>query len=198
MSNESVMIAGVGGQGILLVSKVIGSFCAHMGYDVKVSEVHGMSQRGGSVVTHVRYGGDKVYSPVIDLGEADLLLSFELLEAARYLPYLRADGTVITNTQRIMPMPVITGASEYPEGLENSISSAGVKLISFDALTPAEEAGNPKAVNMVLLGTAARLLGGDAEMWHRAVTDCAKPQFAESNIRAFDYGYSYAERSKNV
>ena len=95
-------------------------------------------------------------------------------------------------------MPVITGASEYPEGLESSISSAGVKLISFDALTPAEETGNPKAVNMVLLGTAARLLGGDSGMWHRAVTDCAKPQFAESNIKAFDYGYSYAERSKNV
>ena len=116
MNTKNIMIVGVGGQGSLLASKLLGHLLMSQGYDVKVSEVHGMSQRGGSVVTYVRYG-DKVFSPVIDKGEADYIVSFEILEAARWLPFLKKDGQIVTNTQQIDPMPVITGAAEYPSDL---------------------------------------------------------------------------------
>ena len=188
MANKSVMIAGVGGQGILLVSKVIGSFCAHMGYDVKVSEVHGMSQRGGSVVTHVRYGADKVYSPVIDLGEADLLLSFELLEAARCLPYLKKGGHLITSTQQIDPMPVITGAAQYPENLVEKLRAAGAELVAVDALSLAEQAGTAKASNVVLMGVLAARMDYPMELWQKAIEQCVPAKFLELNKKAFELG----------
>ena len=142
---KNVMIVGVGGQGSLLASKLLGHLLLSRGYDVKVSEVHGMSQRGGSVVTYVRFG-DKVYSPVIDKGEADLIVSFEQLEAARWLEYLKPDGVLVTSTQKIDPMPVITGTAAYPEGLIEKMTGAGVKVDAIDALALAEEAGSPKAV----------------------------------------------------
>ena len=156
MSNvKSVMIVGVGGQGTLLASRVLGSAMLSQGVDVKVSEVHGMSQRGGSVVTYVRYG-DKVYSPIIAQGEADVLLAFEALEAARYLPWLKPDGTVIVNTQQMDPMPVVTGVAEYPKDILGKVQEQGVKMVALDALGMAEQAGSAKAVNVVLIGAMAK------------------------------------------
>ena len=146
METKNVMIVGVGGQGSLLASKLLGKLLLNKGYDIKVSEVHGMSQRGGSVVTYVRFG-DKVYSPVIDKGQADFIVSFELLEAARWTEYLKPGGKLITNTQQINPMPVIIGAAEYPENLVEKMLSAGIDLDAIDALSLAEQAGSSIAVN---------------------------------------------------
>ena len=140
METKNIMIVGVGGQGSLLASKMLGSLLLAEGYDVKVSEVHGMSQRGGSVVTYVRYG-DKVASPVIDEGEADYIVSFELMEAARWLPFLKEDGRIVTNIQQIDPMPVITGAAEYPEDLVDKLHESGAKVDALDCVKLAEEAG---------------------------------------------------------
>ena len=141
MSNgKSVMIVGVGGQGTLLASRLLGAAMTAKGFDVKVSEVHGMSQRGGSVVTYVRYG-EKVYSPIIEEGEADIILAFEQLEAARYLPYLKKGGAVVVNTQKMDPMPVVTGAAQYPEGVLDAIAAKGVQVLAVDALSLAEQAG---------------------------------------------------------
>ena len=151
METKNIMIVGVGGQGSLLASKLLGHLLMEQGYDVKVSEVHGMSQRGGSVVTYVRYG-DRVNSPVIDKGEADYIVSFELLEAARWLSYLKPDGQIVTNTQQIDPMPVITGAAQYPENLVEKMKATGAKVDALDCLKLAEEAGSSKAVNIVLMG----------------------------------------------
>ena len=137
---KSIMIVGVGGQGTLLASRLLGNALIECGYDVKVSEVHGMSQRGGSVVTYVRYG-DKVYSPIIEKGEADVILAFEQLEAARWLAYLKQGGKVLVNTQQIDPMPVITGAMQYPQGLVEKIKEKGINITSIDALSLAEQAG---------------------------------------------------------
>ena len=155
METKNMMIVGVGGQGTLLASKLLGRLLLGKGFDVKVSEVHGMSQRGGSVVTYVRWG-EKVYSPIIDRGQADAILSFELLEAARWTEYLKPGGRLITNTQQINPMPVITGAARYPEGLEGKLRALGIDLDAVDALSLAEEAGSSKAVNIVLLGRLSR------------------------------------------
>ena len=138
----NIMIVGVGGQGTLLASRLLGAVLPGMGYDVKISEVHGMSQRGGSVVTYVRYG-EKVSSPIIDKGEADFILAFEQLEAARYVSYLKPNGKIIMNTQKIDPMPVITGAMDYPEAIPEKIKALGIDIIPVDALSMAEEAGRP-------------------------------------------------------
>ena len=153
MSNsvKNIMIVGVGGQGTLLASKLLGYVLMQQEYDVKVSEVHGMSQRGGSVVTYVRFG-DKVYSPVIDKGEADYILSFEKLEALRWIEYLKIGGQIITNTQEVDPMPVITGAMQYPDNIIEKLEAAGAKVDAKDFLSIAEEAGSAKAVNIVLMG----------------------------------------------
>lgn len=149
------MIVGVGGQGSLLASKLLGYLLLNEGYDVKVSEVHGMSQRGGSVVTYVRFG-EKVYSPVIDRGEADFIVSFEKLEAARYMEYLKKDGRIVVNTQEIDPMPVITGAAAYPENLIEKMEAKGIAVDAMDCLSLAEQAGSAKAVNLVLMGRLSR------------------------------------------
>ena len=145
MKTKNIMIVGVGGQGSLLASKLLGHLLMGQGYDVKVSEVHGMSQRGGSVVTYVRYG-DQVASPVIDMGEADYIVSFELLEAARWLPYLKEDGQVVTSIQQIDPMPVVSGAAVYPEALVDKMKQTGAKVDAMDCLALANEAGSSKAV----------------------------------------------------
>ncbi len=189
MKTVGIMIVGVGGQGTLLASKLLGSLLLGEGYDVKVSEVHGMSQRGGSVVTYVRFG-DKVYSPVITEGEADYIVSFEKLEAARYLSYLAPDGKMITNTQQIDPMPVIIGNAEYPVGVLDDMKNAGVKLDSLDALNLAEQAGSSKAVNIVLMGRLAHYLGIDKEKWLKAIEKQVKPAFVELNKAAFELGYN--------
>ncbi|MCI6011840.1 MAG: indolepyruvate oxidoreductase subunit beta [Firmicutes bacterium] len=186
----NVMIVGVGGQGTLLASKTLGKLLVSEGYDVKVSEVHGMSQRGGSVVTYVRFG-EKVYSPIIDKGGADYILSFEKLEAARWLEYLKPDGQIITNLHETEPMPVITGAMKYPENLVEKMEALGAKVDAIDALKLAEEAGNSKAVNLVLMGRLSRYfdsLGIDEAAWIRAIEACVPPKFLELNKKAFALG----------
>lgn len=187
METKNIMIVGVGGQGSLLASKLLGRLLLTRGYDIKVSEVHGMSQRGGSVVTYVRYG-DKVYSPVIDKGEAHCIVSFELLEAARWLEYLRPDGQIVTSTQQIDPMPVITGAAAYPEHLEEKMAALGVEVDAFDALGLAEEAGSSKAVNIVLMGRLSRYFDIPESEWHDAIAKSVPAKFLEMNQKAFGLG----------
>ncbi len=193
MNNVNIMIVGVGGQGTLLASRILGNAILSLGYDVKVSEVHGMSQRGGSVVTYVKYG-EKVYSPVIDKGEADIILAFEQLEALRALPYLKIGGKMIANTQQINPMPVITGAAKYPEGIMDTLA-AKVDLTALDALSLAKEAGNTKAVNVVLMGVMASNTNIPYDTWVNAVRECVPAKFLEVNLRAFDAGYNYAKKN---
>ena len=189
METKSVMIVGVGGQGSLLASRLLGNVLIAQGYDVKVSEVHGMSQRGGSVITYVKYG-DKVYSPVVEKGEADAVISFEILEAARALPYLKKGGTIVTSTQQIDPMPVITGAAEYPADLEQKIRDKGVKLVAVDALSLAEQAGSAKASNVVLMGVLSTIMDYPEEKWQEAIEKCVPPKFLELNKKAFELGKS--------
>ena len=184
----NIMIVGVGGQGTLLASRILGRVAIDEGYDVKVSEVHGMSQRGGSVVTYVKYG-KKVYSPIIDRGEADIILAFELLEAYRALPYLKKGGKMIVNTQSINPMPVITGAAEYPKNLEEKLSDT-CALTALDALEIAEKAGNIKAVNVVLIGVLAKSTDVKYEKWIEALKATVPEKFIELNLKAFDMGYN--------
>jgi indolepyruvate ferredoxin oxidoreductase beta subunit len=189
---KSVIIVGVGGQGTLLASRVLGSAMLSRGVDVKVSEVHGMSQRGGSVVTYVRYG-DKVYSPLIERGEADVVLAFEALEAARFLPWLKPGGTVVVNTQQIDPMPVITGNAVYPENIIDAVKEQGVKVVAFDALSLAKQAGSVKAVNVVLIGALAKRLEVDKEVWIETIKATVPPKFIDMNLKAFELGYSAEE-----
>ncbi len=186
MKTTSIMIVGVGGQGTLLASKLLGNVLLGAGYDVKLSEVHGMSQRGGSVVTYVRYG-DKVYSPIVDQGEADCILSFELLESARWISWLREGGVLLTNTQKTWPMPVITGAARYPENIVERLSAlADVQAV--DALALAERAGSPKAVNVVLIGALSRRMDIPEAAWLKAIDETVPPKFRDMNRRAFALG----------
>lgn len=185
---KNIMIVGVGGQGTLLASRILGNTVIGEGYDVKLSEVHGMSQRGGSVVTYVKYG-DKVYSPIIGHGEADIILAFEILEAYRAMPYLKKDGVMIANTQKIDPMPVITGAMEYPENIEQKISDK-INLVEVDALSLAEKAGNIKSVNVVLIGVMAKNTDIPYEKWIETIKKTVPEKFLEANLKAFDYGYN--------
>lgn len=191
METKNIMIVGVGGQGSLLASKLLGHLLLNQGFDVKVSEVHGMSQRGGSVVTYVRYG-DKVYSPVIDKGEADFIVSFEALEAARWLPFLKKDGQIVTNTQQIDPMPVITGAAVYPEDLVGKLKATGAKVDALDCLSLAEQAGSAKAVNIVLLGRLSHYFDLPEDAWMKSLEANVPSKFLEMNKKAFELGKNHA------
>lgn len=184
---KNIMIVGVGGQGSLLASKLLGHILLKEGYDVKVSEVHGMSQRGGSVVTYVRFG-EKVYSPIIDKGEADFIVSFEKLEAARYIEYLKVGGRIVTNTQEVDPMPVITGAMEYPEDLVKKMQDLGILVDAMDCLDLANEAGSSKAVNIVLMGRLSKYFDIPLEKWEEAIEECVPAKFLELNKKAFALG----------
>ena len=187
MTTKNIMIVGVGGQGSILASKLLGHLLTSQNYDVKVSEVHGMSQRGGSVVTYVRYG-DKVFSPVIDKGEADFIVSFEILETARWLEYLKPDGQIVTSTQQIDPMPVITGAMSYPENLLDKIKALNIKVDALDCVKLAEEAGNVKSVNLVLLGRLSHYFDIPESKWIEAINFCVPKKFLEVNLKAFELG----------
>ena len=189
METKSSMIVGVGGQGSLLASKLLGRLLVDEGYDVKVSEVHGMSQRGGSVVTYVRFG-DRVYSPIVDTGEADLIVSFEKIEAARHLACLKKDGVIVVNTQQIDPMPVITGAAEYPGGVLEEMQAAGTRIDAVDALSLAEQAGSSKAANIVLMARVAKDFDIPYDKWIAAIEKTVAPKFAELNRKAFELGYN--------
>ncbi|NLD88388.1 MAG: indolepyruvate oxidoreductase subunit beta [Clostridiales bacterium] len=183
------MIVGVGGQGSLLASRILGNLFIEQGLDVKLSEVHGMAQRGGSVVTYIRAGKD-VASPLIEKGEADVIISFEELEAIRYLPWLKKNGKLIVNTQKIPPMPVLSGAVSYPENPIDAIAAKGVNVYAFDAIDIALKLGNAKAANVALLGVAAKVIGFEYEQWTDAIKQTVKPKFIELNLNAFKEGYS--------
>ena len=187
MTEKSILIVGVGGQGTLLSSRILGRAAIRAGHDVKVSEVHGMSQRGGSVVTYVKYG-DQIASPIIGLGEADVILAFELLEAYRALPYLKKGGKIIVNTQRLNPMPVITGAAEYPGDILEKLRQAA-DVSALDALALAQEAGSPKAANVALIGVMARETALEKQLWLDTIRETVPGKFLEINLRAFELGY---------
>ncbi|MCR5815770.1 MAG: indolepyruvate oxidoreductase subunit beta [Ruminococcus sp.] len=187
METKSIMIVGVGGQGSLLASRIIGNVLLEQGYDVKLSEVHGMSQRGGSVVTYVKYG-DKVYSPVVQKGEADIIISFEQLEAARYVEFLKKGGHIVTSTQSIDPMPVITGAAVYPEDVIGKLRAKDIDVTAVDALTLAEQAGTAKASNVVLMGVVSKKMDFDRSVWEKALENCVPAKFLELNKKAFELG----------
>ena len=186
---RSILIVGVGGQGTLLASRLLGRTLLAKDYDVKISEVHGMSQRGGSVVTYVRYG-DKVASPIVEKGEADIIMSFEELEAARWLPYLKKGGKIIVNTQQMDPMPVITGAARYPENVLGQLRDLGVDVQAVDALSLAVEAGTPKAANVALIGVVAKNTDIEQEIWEETIRNTVPEKFLEQNLKAFRLGYN--------
>lgn len=193
MSVKSIMIVGVGGQGTLLASRLLGHALISQGYDVKVSEVHGMSQRGGAVVTYVKYG-ENVASPIARQGEADIILAFELLEAARWLNYLKPEGKLVVNTQQIDPMPVVTGSAVYPEGVVETLRAAGADVTTIDALPLAEQAGSEKAVNVVLIGAMASRTDLPVDVWQAAIKQTVPPKFLEMNLKAFELGYNFKQR----
>jgi indolepyruvate ferredoxin oxidoreductase beta subunit len=188
MKTINILIVGVGGQGTLLTSRIIGNLALSMGYDVKMSEVHGMAQRGGSVVTHVRFGR-KIHSPLVEPGSADIILAFERLETLRWLHYAREDGTIIINDQAIDPMPVIMGISEYPSDITEKIGKRCNNMILIKALDIAKELGNIKVFNTVLLGVLASKLEIDASLWLKAIEESVPPKTIEVNKQAFLLGF---------
>ncbi len=196
-TTKNVLIAAVGGQGALLAARVLGRHALTMGLEVKVSEIHGMSQRGGSVVTHVRFGPE-VHSPVIEKGGADIMIAFEMLEALRFLDVLRPGGTVIVNSQRIPPMPVSTGAASYPENLEAALASRDARIIRIDGQSLAIQAGNEKAVNVVLLGVYAKLEGANPASWRAALEAAVPRKHLATNLAAFEAGFAVIPAERTV
>ena len=187
MGVKNIMIVGVGGQGTLLTSRILGNLAVHGGFDVKLSEVHGMAQRGGSVVSFVRYG-EKVAEPIVEEGCADVLIAFEKLEALRYLHFLKEEGVVIVNDWRIDPITVVTGMAEYPEGILDTLRAAR-RTIAVDATRRAKEMGAPKAFNVVVLGAAARYMGFGKDAWMHVIETTVPPKTVEINKKAFEAGY---------
>ncbi len=188
MSNLNIMIVGVGGQGTLLTSRILGAVAIKHGYDVKVSEVHGMSQRGGSVVTYVKMG-ENIHSPLVEYGEADIILAFEQLEAIRWAGYLKKDGQFIISDQKIDPMPVITGQAKYPDGILPRIQDAFDNTMVIDALDIAKQCGNMKAANTVMVGRLAKTTDIPIDTWLEAVGEIVPKKFLDVNIKAFNAGY---------
>ena len=193
----NVLIAAVGGQGALLAARVLGCHALGQGLDVKVSEIHGMSQRGGSVVTHVRFGRE-VFSPVIEKGTADTILAFELLEALRYADYLRPGGTIVVNLQQIAPLPVLIGAASYPANIDAEFAALAAETIKVNARELAERAGNEKAVNTVLLGVYAGQRKDDRASWQGALEASVPQKHLKTNLAAFDLGYAAASLNRPV
>ena len=190
MATKNIMIVGVGGQGTLLTSRILGGLAITGGYDVKLSEVHGMAQRGGSVVTFVRYG-EQVAEPIVEEGQADVIIAFERLEALRYAHFLKKDGALIINDWRIDPMPVVIGAAEYPQGVLDALKASGANITALDALSMAMDAGSSKAVNVVLMGVLAQHMDLSRDVWDRALEETVPPKFLEMNKLAFSLGYDY-------
>lgn len=188
METKNIMIVGVGGQGTLLTSRILGGIMLHAGYEVKLSEVHGMAQRGGSVVTFVRYG-DKVAEPIVEEGQADVLIAFERLEAMRYAHFLKKGGVLVVNDQRIDPMPVVMGAAEYPENILENLEKE-YKMISIDAMAEAKKLGNSKVFNVIVLGVAAKHMDFKKEDWLTVIENTVKPKTVEINKKAFETGYA--------
>lgn len=187
--NKNILIVGVGGQGTLLASRILGSIADILNLDCKLSEVHGMAQRGGSVVTHTKIAPE-VTSPIIAEGEADIILAFEQLEALRARHFLKKGGTIIVNTQKILPMPVITGAKKYPENIIESMKNEGLKVVAVDALTLAENIGNVKTVNTIILGVMAKQIGLNFEIISEALKNSVPAKILEINQKALSLGYN--------
>lgn len=188
METKNIMIVGVGGQGTLLTSRILGGITRQAGYDVKISEVHGMAQRGGSVVTYVRYG-DEVAEPIVEEGCADVLIAFERLEALRYAHFLKKDGVIIVNDQRMDPMPVAIGAAEYPENIIENLKKK-YNVVSVDAQETALQIGNARVFNTVIIGVAAKRMDFAKEEWIRVIEETVPPKTVEINKRAFEAGYA--------
>ena len=188
MTSKNIMIVGVGGQGTLLTSRILGKLAINAGYDVKLSEVHGMAQRGGSVVTFVRYG-DKVNEPIVEEGQADVLIAFERLEALRYPDFLKKDGVVIVNDWRIDPITVVTGVAAYPEDVIETLKEKR-RAIVVEATAESKKLGAPKAFNIIVLGAAARHMGFEKEDWLRVIETTVPPKTIEVNKQAFEIGYA--------
>lgn len=184
---KSLLLVGVGGQGTILVSKILSEGLVNEGYDVKMSEIHGMAQRGGSVTTQIRFG-EAVYSPTINKGEADVLVSFEKLEAARYVPLLKKGGTLIVNEEEMWPLPVLGGLEKYPEGLLEEINDKVENVISINARTIAEEIGEPRSQNIVMLGMIVKALGIEKIDWISIMKNFLPERVHEVNIKAFERG----------
>lgn len=187
----NVLLVGVGGQGTILAARILSGVLQEAGYDVKMSEVHGMSQRGGSVVTFVRYG-EKVFSPLVEKGKADMILSFEKLEALRWLPYLHPEGTIVVNDLALLPAPVLMGQAEYPYNALDILKEKTKKLITLDAAKIAEEeVGNIRTQNVVLLGAMAKHLDIPEEIWHKVIRENVPPKTVDANLKAFAAGGKY-------
>mgnify|MGYP001067601514 FL=1 len=187
---RNIMIVGVGGQGTLLTSRILGGITVAAGYDVKLSEVHGMAQRGGSVVTYVRYG-EKVAEPIVEEGQADVLIAFERLEALRYAHFLKKDGVIIVNDQRIDPMTVVTGLAEYPENIIENLSKKH-KVIAVNAMDEALKLGNSRVFNVIILGVAAKHMDFEKDKWIEVIKATVPPKTVDINIAAFEKGYELA------
>ena len=186
---KNILLVGVGGQGTILASKILTSGLMKAGYDVKMSEIHGMSQRGGSVSTQVRYG-DKVYSPIVGKGSADVIVAFEEMEALRWLDHLKIGGKMVINDHQIQPVPVNLGVAEYPEGIIDHLKEK-VEVLAFKAADVATELGNPKAMNIVLLGALVKAMGGlDDIDWDAEIEANVKAKFIDLNKKAFHAGYN--------
>jgi indolepyruvate ferredoxin oxidoreductase, beta subunit len=188
MDTKNIMIVGVGGQGTLLTSRILGGITIQAGYDVKLSEVHGMAQRGGSVVTFVRYG-EKVAEPIVEEGQADVLIAFERLEALRYAHFLKPEGVLIVNDQRIDPMPVVIGNAKYPENILRDLNEK-YKLITVDALNEANKIGNARVFNVIVIGIAAQHMNFSKEEWITVIENTVPPKTIEINKKAFEVGYN--------
>lgn len=188
MKTQNILLVGVGGQGTILASKILAEVAMMQGHDVKMSEIHGMAQRGGSVVTQVRIG-EKVYGPLIEQGEADFIVAFEKLEALRWVHYLREGGSIVVNNQQIDPMTVITGAAAYPAGIIEKLQEKAGDITVLDALQLAREVGSIKAVNVVLLGALAHKMPISKEEWLEAIRRTVPAKFLELNLQAFEAGY---------
>ena len=188
MTTKNIMIVGVGGQGTLLTSRILGGITTKAGFDVKLSEVHGMAQRGGSVVTFVRYG-DLVSEPIVEEGQADVLIAFERLEALRYAHCLKKDGVIIVNDQRIDPITVVTGAAQYPEQIIETLKE-NHNVIAVDAMAEAKKLGNPKVFNTIIIGVAAKRMDFEKEKWLEVIEQTVPPKTVEINKAAFEAGYA--------
>ena len=187
---KNIMIVGVGGQGTLLTSRILGGLAIQAGYDVKISEVHGMAQRGGSVVTYVRYG-ESVAEPIVEEGQADVLIAFERMEALRYAHFLKKDGVLIINDQRLDPMTVVTGAASYPENIIENLSKQ-YRVVSINAMEEAIKLGNTKVFNTIILGVTAKNMDFDKELWTKVIEATVPPKTIAMNLQAFEKGFSLA------
>ncbi len=187
MAVKNIMIVGVGGQGTLLTSRILGGLAISAGYDVKLSEVHGMAQRGGSVVTFVRYGQD-VAEPIVEEGQADVIIAFERLEALRYAHFLKKDGALVVNDWKIDPMPVVIGAAKYPENIIENLEKEH-KVYTVNATEESKKLGNPRVFNLIVLGVAAQHMDFTKEQWYQVIENTVPPKTIEINKKAFDIGY---------